>query len=254
MKLKNKVAAGVVVVGMVASMGTVFAATNAGTQLQGWYTTASNAVKTAIAGDFASYYVDKTITHAAAVNDMKGQAQRDIRDAGRAQVASVNQSINNQVSEYNTQIDTAQADITSKMPAEYDTVVSTTNAITNTTIAGIGAVNKKDLTSAIKNHKDTYLNRLDTEVAANQTAAVKALNDKISAAKSQLNALLAAEQTEATNEIKTNLDNKIAALETELKTLTDNGVAAAKAEISAKGAVLLTNGLNELDAIVKGIK
>ncbi|GGD91225.1 hypothetical protein [Paenibacillus nasutitermitis] len=253
MKMKNKVAAGVVVVGMVASMGSVFAATNAGTQLQGWYNTASAAVKNVIAGDFASYYTAQTTAHATAVGELKGQAQRDIRDAGRAQVASINQSINNQVNEYTGQINTAQAAIASNMPAEYDAVVSATNSDTNTAIAGIGVQNKKDLTNAIKNHKETYLNRLDTEVAPTQTAAVQALNDKISAAKSELSALLAAEQTEATNEIKSNLDNKIAALEAELKVLTDNGVAAAKAEIAAKGAVVLANSLNELDAIVQGI-
>ncbi|CAM4491492.1 hypothetical protein FHS16_005408 [Paenibacillus endophyticus] len=252
--IKSKVVAGVVVVGMVASMGTVFAATNAGTQLQGWYTTATNVVKTTISGDFANYYATSKTAHADAVGNLKGQAQRDIRDAGNAEIKNVNKAINDQVSEYTTQINTVQDAITGSMPAEYDAFVGTTNASANAAIDTIGVSNKKELNAAIKNHKNTYLNRQDEEAAKTKSAAVDALNAEIAATKSDLNALLAGESTTATTEIQTNLNNKIAALQAELVILTDAGVAEAEAAIAAKGLTLKTDALNELDAIVQAIQ
>ncbi|MGO4546809.1 hypothetical protein AB4Z29_18590 [Paenibacillus sp. 2TAB23] len=252
--IKSKVVAGVVVVGMVASMGTVFAATNAGTQLQGWYTTASKAVKSTISGDFANYYATSKTTHAAAVSDLKGQAQRDIRDAGNAEIKNVNKAINDQVNEYTTQINTAQDAITGSMPAEYDAFVGTTNASANDAIDTIGVSNKKELNAAIKNHQNTYLNRQNDAAATTKGAAVAALNAEIAETQSELNALLAGESTTATTEIQTNLNNKIAALQAELVTLTNKGVADAEAAIAANGAALQKDALDKLDEIVLSIQ
>ncbi|MBC8080964.1 MAG: hypothetical protein H7X86_11505, partial [Gorillibacterium sp.] len=221
---------------------------------RGWYTTSSSAVKSVITGDFAKYYEGKTTAHAAGVSTMTGQAQRDIRDAGYTEIARVNKSISNQVNEYTAQINTAQEAITSNMPAEYDAVVNATNASKESAIFAIGTTNKKDLTDAIRNHKNTYLNRLDEPVAKKQSEAVLALNNEITSTKNELNLLLAQEQATANTEIQLFLDNKIAALEVELKILTDKGVAAAEAEIAAKGAKLLDNSLSVLDEIVVGIE
>ncbi|MFC3799108.1 hypothetical protein [Cohnella sp. GCM10012308] len=253
-RIKSKVAVGAIVVGMVASMGTAFAATDAGSQLQSWYSTASTAVKATVSGDFASYYSTQKTAHAATVNGIKTGAQEDIRDAGNAKTSSVQQSINGQVTQYTNQINSAQGAIASSMPGEYDAFVSTTNGTTNTGVAAIGTEDKKTLNNAIKNHKNTYLNRLDTNVTATKTQAVNTLNAKIASTKSELQALLAGEQTDATAEVKANLDSKLAALEAELTTLTEAGVSEAKTAIDTKGDQLLNDSLNDLDAIVQGIQ
>jgi hypothetical protein len=252
--LKSKIVAGVVVVGMVASMGTVFAATNAGAQLQSWYNTASGFAKDAIAGNLASEYGPATAAHATAVGELKGQAQRDIRDAGNAELASVNGSINGQVTTYANQINAAQTEITNNMPAEFDGVVSETNATTDAAIDAIGVSNAQELTNAIRNHKNTYLNRLNNGVATTHTAAVTALNAEIATTKSELNALLAGEQDAATTEVIANLNEEIATLEAELATLTANGVAEAEGAIATQGGILEANALAELDAIVQAIE
>lgn len=252
-RIKSKVAVGVVVAGMVASMGTAFAATDAGAQLKGWYSSASIVVKAAVAGDLANYSAGKALTHAATVGSIKSGAQQDIRDAGNAKTNSVKQAINAQATEYANQISGAQASIESSMPGEYDSFVSDTNTVTNAGVDVIGAADKKILADAVKNHKNTYLNRLETGATDTKTAAAQALNTQIANTKAKLNDLLAAEKSAATDEVKANLDSKIAALEAELRSLTDAGVTDAKQAINTKGDQLLSSSLGELDVIVQGI-
>lgn len=247
---KAKVAAGVVVVGMVASMGTAFAATDAGGQLQGWYNSASNTIKSIVSGDFTTYKDGAKAANASTVNGIIGQAREDIRDAGNAEKKRVKDEINGQVGEYASQIDGAQASITSSMPGEYDSFVAGLNASANTEIAGIGAQNKSSINSAIRNHTGVYKGRLQTETAATHDAAVQTLTNKINDAKNALNDLLAQEQTTANQELADNLNTQISNLQAELQAMTDAGVAASQAAIEDLGAELLEDSLADLDQLV----
>ncbi|WP_169502963.1 hypothetical protein [Paenibacillus lemnae] len=251
--MKKKVVAGVVTVGMVASMGTAFAATGAGVQVQNWYTTASGVVKSIVSGNFATYYASENDIHNNKVNSSIGQARQDIRDAGNAEKSRATDAVNAEVDAYIAQIQGAQAKIEASMPREYDAYVSVTNKETNTEVNKTGAANETALNSAIKNHQGVYIGRLNEGVAATQDAAVNELNEQIQATKDALSALLASEGENAQGEIEENLRNKLDALQAKLAKVQTAGVNNAKKAITDRGAELEQAAKAELDSIVQGI-
>ncbi|ANE46505.1 hypothetical protein SY83_09690 [Paenibacillus swuensis] len=256
MKLfKSKVAVGVMAVSMAATIGTAYAAVNpnAGAQLQQWYTSASNATKAIIAGDFAAVYAGKKEELENSVEGLKNGARVSIAATGRAEVARVNTSVNGQLATYSGQIDTANGTITSGIAAEYDQLVAATNATTNGQVNAIGTVSKAGIASAIRNHEGVYSGRLSDAAAATTTQAKSDLSAKIAATKAELNRLLALEKETATTEINSNLTTKIAELKAELVALTARLKKEAEDRILAQGAALEAAALNELATIVNDI-
>ncbi|NOU84314.1 hypothetical protein GC102_00730 [Paenibacillus sp. LMG 31460] len=253
--LKSKLAIGVIATGLVAGMGTAFAATDAGGQLQSWYSSASAITKGLIAGDVASYVAankEKMVTDYKNINN---SAVNDVKTAGTTETTRVQDSINGQLNTYTTAIDSKNTSIKGSMPGEYDRLVNGTNAINNGVIDGIGFVAKLDITKDVNDQGRTSVNNLTTAVGTTQTQAATALTTKIEATKTELNTLLAAERTAASQEIKDNLAAKIAAKLAELQTLADTLETANKKAITDKGASLETTGLAALETIViNGLK
>ncbi|QHT58536.1 hypothetical protein GXP70_00115 [Paenibacillus lycopersici] len=248
--MKTKVAAGVVAVGMLASMGTVFAATDAGGQLHNWYDKASSTIKGVITGEFATYKSGKIDEHNGKVATAIGKARQDIRDAGNAQIANVKSSVTSQTAAYGSQLDSAKGAILTSMPAEFDAFVSTENTKTDGDVAKAGAQNTTDINNAIKNHKGVYLGRLDTETAPTVDAKKAELRSKIDQVKQALNGALEGEKNQAAIDLQNHLKAQLDALETQLDALTQAGVNAAIDEINAKGQTVLNTALSELDNIV----
>ncbi|QHW32300.1 hypothetical protein GZH47_16790 [Paenibacillus rhizovicinus] len=256
--IKTKVAAGVVAVGMLASMGTVFAATDAGGQLHNWYDAALGTVKTAINGDFATYKTTKLAAHKTAVDGIISKAQNDIRDEGNKKIGEVNAAVTSQTTQYGNQLDGAKGEILASMPAQFDAFVSTTNTATDTQLTPIATQNRTDINNAIKNHLGVYTGRLDLNNPDSRTAATltnkkKELTDKINDVKTALQTALNSEKSTATTEIQNYLNAQLTDLEAQLQALADTGVADAKNKLDAKATTVLNNALGELDAIVDGI-
>ncbi|MDR6554223.1 hypothetical protein [Paenibacillus qinlingensis] len=252
--LKSKLAIGFVATGLVAGMGTAFAATDAGAQLQSWYTTASTAAKLAIAGDFGTYYLNKTKALDDNVDSGLNAARVNIKTTGEAELAGVNNAIGTQNSAYLNQITNKKTSISNSIGAEYDDVVNTTNAVTNGSLLAIGIADTIEITNGIKNHEAVYTNRLNDGVKITSDAAVAELSANIIKTKADLEALLATEKTNATAEVKANLDTKISALQTKLAELTTQLQTAAQGKIVARADVLEADALKKLDDIVKNIK
>jgi hypothetical protein len=247
---KAKVAAGVVVVGMVASMGTAFAATDAGAQLSNWYNAASTNVKNAITTAFNGEKAEQTTAHAANVNGIIGQARNDIRDAGIAERNSVKNDINSAANEHASDISDSQAAILGSISGEYDGFVSGINAGVNSEVDGIGAQNETAIKNAVRNHTGVYVNRVNEGAAEAQSAAISQLTTAINDAKTALNNALASEQTTATNELIANLEAQLEALIAELEALTASQVAGAKTAIEAAGDAALASSLSALDTFI----
>jgi hypothetical protein len=251
--LKSKLAIGVIATGLVAGMGTAFAATDAGAQLQNWYSSASTAAKFAIAGDFGSYYLGKTKALQDNVDSGIATAQVNIKNTGEAELTGVNNAINTQNSTYLGQITNKEASISGSIGAEYDGFVSTTNKATNFSLGLIEFGDNLKITSAVKKQEDLYNGNLDAGVKTTSDAATAALTKQIVDTKAALEALLATEKATATTEVKANLDTKISALQTKLSELTTQLQTAAQGKIANRADVLETKALTDLENIVKSI-
>ncbi|MHA6481790.1 hypothetical protein ACX1C1_07780 [Paenibacillus sp. strain BS8-2] len=251
---KTKVVAGVIAVGMVASMGTAFAATDAGGQLTNWYNAASTSIKGIITGEFTAYSDDAKADHKNTVDGIIKQSRENIRDLGIAEKNDVNAQINAQVTTYTTQISNAQSSIQSNIGSEFDTFVGIENGKTSDAVNAIGLQNQKDLGNAIRNHQNWYADTyLVNETNITHAAAKTTLETAISTAKGALNDSLATEQGIAATELQNHLDGAISSLQGQLNDQAADGVAAAKVVIEAKGEALLETSLSALDAIVDGI-
>lgn len=253
--LKSKLAIGVVATGLVAGMGTAFAATgvDAGVQLQSWYSAASNLAKATVTGQLNTYYATKTGELNTTVTTGINAARTNIAATGRAELAGVNSEINDQKGAYLGQISNAKGAINTSIGAEYDAFVSSTNDKTNRDLAAVGVQAEKDITNAVRNHEGVYTTRLNEGVAATSTAAKNALTTAIVDAKSELNGKIAAESGQAATEVTTNLNTTIGALQTQLANSTSSKQTAAQERLAALADTLEGNAIDELDAIVQGI-
>ncbi|KRF04457.1 hypothetical protein ASG89_21665 [Paenibacillus sp. Soil766] len=253
--LKSKLAIGVVATSLVAGMGTAFAAkTDAGAQLQTWYTTASGLAKAAVTGNLNTYYGTKTEELKTTVTTGINSARTNIAATGRAELAGANKAINDQNGEYLGQINSAKTAINNSIENEYDSFVSTTNDKTNTDLAAVGVKAEKDIANAVRNHENYYSNNVLTPgVATTSTKAQTDLNTAISTTKSNLNGSITTQSEIAATEVTTNLNNTIGALETQLANSTSDKQIAAQGRISTLADKLEGDALDELDAIVQGI-
>ncbi|KRE49179.1 hypothetical protein [Paenibacillus sp. Soil724D2] len=253
--LKSKLAIGVIATGLVAGMGTAFAATDAGGQLQSWYSSATKATKALVAGDVYGYVESNKAKLVSDYNTINNTAVNDVKTAGTTETARVQGSINGQVTTYSNAIDSKNASIKGNMPGEYNNVVNEANNFNNGVVWGLGEAGKFDIKKDVNAQGTSSVKSLETAVGTTQTQAATTLTKKIEDTKAELNTLLAAERTAASQEIKDNLAAKIAAKLAELQTLADTLETANKKAITDKGASLETTGLAALESIViNGLK
>lgn len=253
--LKSKLAVGVIATGLVAGMGTAFAATDAGGQLQSWYNSATKVTKALVAGDVASFVAsnnDKLVSDYKAINN---GAVNDVKTAGTTETTQTQGAINGQVTTYSNAIDAKKGSIVAGMPGEYDKVVNEANTFNNGVIDGLGFAGKLDIIHDVNEQGKKSLNALESNVATTQTQAAATLTTKIETTKTELNNLLSQERTAASKEIKDNLTAKIAAKLAELQKLADDLEAANIKTITDKGDALEASGKTALENIViNGLK
>jgi hypothetical protein len=252
--LKSKMAVGVVAVGLVASMGTAFAATGgAGAQVQSWYNTAKDLAFNTVTGQAGSYAQAKLPALQTEYNGIKNTAVNNVKTAGTDAATIANNNINGKKDTYIDQINASEATITTAMPGQFDGYVSGAKTVINNGAIQAETYAENEVTSKVTGQTNTSKGLLNTSVTDTKTAAVNALTAEINATKLALQNAIATEQGTALTEVKAALEAKIVELRTQLNAFTAGKVDAAKADIQAKGVELETDATNALDALVAGI-
>ncbi|MFD2442806.1 hypothetical protein ACFSO7_02195 [Bacillus sp. CGMCC 1.16607] len=251
--LKGKIVVGAVAFGLVSGVGTAFANTDAGGQLQSWYNNQFNAATGKSATELTKYGVGLAKGLEAEKNKLKGDTVQNVKTAGTDEVTRANGAINTAAQGHIDAINTKKGAISSGMSNQFDQFVNKTNGVTNSVVTSVAKKAQTEIENAVKAQGSTSLTFVNDQVSATKNAAIESLGQAIKDAKSELEGLLAAEQTAATNEMKANLDAQISAKRTQITESIAALELLKKGEITQKGASIEAAAKAELDALVSGI-
>ncbi|MBT2678657.1 hypothetical protein J7E38_06550 [Bacillus sp. ISL-35] len=251
--VKGKVVAGVVTVGLLSGMGTAFANTDAGTQLQNWYSKQFNTAKQQSAIEVYNYARGQKNSLMQEKDNLKNAAVTNVATAGKNEVDRANGEINSALAGHVEAINTKEAAITAAMPGQFDQAVSSLNRTVNYYVGQEANSAKNEITTAVNAQGAESVGYVNTEVTETKTDAVAALEAEITAAKAELERLVGEEKAAATSELKANFDAQIVKVRGEITTLIEALEEANTKLIIEKGAEIEAAAKADLDALVNGI-
>lgn len=251
--LKSKIMAGVLCATLVGGVGTAFAATDAGTNLETWYNNQFKASTKALWDTVYKEGVQKAIAQMGWFNTTKNTAVNNVKAAGETEVTTSNETINGMLKEHTDAITAQQGTITTDMPGEYDGFVNEKNNWVDGEATKYTALANGDIKNNLDKQGTASFNKVTNEVGATKSAAIKSLEDAIAKAKGELNVLIASEQTAATAEIRTHIQGQIDAKKIEIEKATKDLEQAKKDAIEAEGLRIENAAKSELDGLVNGI-
>jgi hypothetical protein len=251
--VKGKVVAGVVTVGLLSGIGTAFANTDAGTQLQSWYNGQFNTAKQQSASAVYNYALGQKNSLMQEKENLKNAAVTNVATAGTDEVDRANGEINSALESHVDAVNTKEAAITTAMPGQFDSFVTSTNGTVNYYVGQEASKATNEITSAVNAQGVVSVDTVNTEVSTTKTNAVAALESEISAAKAELQRLVNEEKAAATQELKDNFDAQIVAVRGQIVDLIADLENANKEAIADKGAEIEAAAKAELDALVNGI-
>lgn len=252
--VKSKIAVGVIATGLVAGMGTAFAAVSpAGSQLNTWYNNAYTTTINALNGDLGTYGEKRAKDLTTEYTKGKGEAVKAVQTTGTNETTRVNASVSTAAQEHVDAINAAETTISNNMAGQFDGVVKSNNdKIDQAAVQGKKAV-EGEIKKAVETQGTTSVNSLTTEANKTKDAAVTQLKAEIAATQDALNKALAAEKTQANKDIVEHLEAKIVELRGQLTTYTVGQINTQNTKITDKGAELEKAAKAALDELVAGI-
>jgi hypothetical protein len=251
--MKKKLIVGVAAFGLVSGAGVAFAASDAGVELQSWYNSKFNSAKTDSQNAVIGYAVGQAGALTNEFNGLKNGAKADIAAAGTTEQGRANGKINTYKQDYIDAINTKETEIGAGMAAAFDSHVTSTTNQMNAIIDGVAATYKTQATNEINTQGTTSFNAVTTNVGLSKTEALAALTKEIADTKAALQALLDAEKTTASKELKDNFDTKVQAKRIELTNYINNLEAAKILLIQGEGSRIEGEAKSEMDTLVDGI-
>lgn len=252
--LRNKIIAGAVVFSMVGGLGTVFATSDAGAQLESWYNNTRFPQAVAkVTNDVTAYA--KTLVGGlfSWLGETKNGAVAAVTKAGTDEEARANGAINGALKEHKDSITAKQSEIENAMPKLFDDNVAKANLqVDDYAGKGVSIANGQIKPAVDKQGKDS-LGGVTTNVGATKEAAVADLTSAIKAAKDSISGKVDTEVATATGEINKHIDDKIAETKPLVESAADTLVGAKKTSIEAEGQKIEGQAKDAMDALVEGI-
>lgn len=249
--MKSKIAAGVVVVSVVAGTSTVFAGVDAGAQFKNWYGSLFGKTTATIQAQVATDYAANLSDYQKEYNTLKNTSKQEIVTEAGVKVDSANSAIKGQKDGYISQINGAKADI--NVAGDFSKFVTTTNQGNDIIKEGVRKTGEADLKSTLNKQGQDSVKEVNKQVTASKDAATQELTDKIAAAKKEIQDLVAQQATAADKSIRDHIDAKIVELRQQLQAYAAELVAQNKAKVDAEGDKVQQEATDALDAIAASI-
>jgi hypothetical protein len=252
--LKSKIVTGVVVASVIGSSTFAFANTNAGTQFTAWGQTQINAAKTAVQTDLAG----KLATQQAAINTKaatdKGAAEGRINQAGTDEKADTKSKIEDKLAAHVASLGTALQAFLAAIGDDFDTLVSTSNSNTTSTLNHQYNQLNTDITTVLNAAKATNVNSVTEESLLVKGKATSDLIKEINRVKSELAARVNSEKATATTEVTNHLTSEVARINGLLDSLISGLETNAKADIAAAGLAVETSTFANFERVINLIE
>ncbi|MCT8140015.1 hypothetical protein H1D32_21395 [Anaerobacillus sp. CMMVII] len=265
--VKGKIAAGVLTVTLVSGgMGVAFANTNAGEQLERWYTELFSSKKVEMENDVNIYGLSLVEDLKNDKNQLITDSNLDVSEAGSTETGRVEGQITSALGTHKTDISNMANDITKwaggkggqanaglifhnlkDWRAYYEGVV-------DGVISQQKAKAMTEVLNAIAGQGETSITNLETAVESARSAAVLDLEAAILKAKTDIEGLLDDKaKTDGVDKLTNYIDIKVAAAKKEIEDTASDLVEEIKESILELGAELERDAIQDLQDLVDGI-
>lgn len=251
--LKTKIAAAVVAVSMLATGSLAFAYSDAGQELNSWYTMQFGKATAKVYGAVLTRLGLETISFGGWARNVKNTAVANVDAAGDTEAARAAGAITGKAAEYTGQLAAAEGNITAAMPGHFDAVVTDVNGIVNDGLDASQGAAQGVIDRAVNAQGTTSVGQVTTAATAAETQAIADLQAAINGAKSRLAALIEQEKNTAKGEALANLQAKIAEIKSEIQAATDALVQLKIAAITTEGATIEARAKAAMASIVEAI-
>jgi hypothetical protein len=248
--LKSKIVTGVVVASVIGSSTFAFANTNAGTQFTAWGQAQIDAAKTAVQTDLAG----KLATQQAAINTKaandKAAAEGRINQAGTDEKADTKSNIEAKLAEHVTSLGTALQTFLNAIGADFDSLVSTSNSNTTSTLNHQYNLLNSDITTVLTAAQTRNVEDVTEQSLLVKGKATSDLIKEINRVKSELAAEVASQKTTATTEVTNHLNSEVARINGLLDSLISGLETSAKNAIAAAGLAVETSAIANFERVI----
>lgn len=250
---KKKIVAVVLAISLIGSLGTVFAATDAGTQLRTWYNAQKAATFSSTTAEVVNYTLGKQAEEEAKVAQMNTDATDSLTSATDLEEGSTGRAINTARDSHISSLNAEKDLIIGGMGADFTSFINTQKGNIDLIASTLLNRGKGVIDAGIAVNVNEYINPAINNMNRSKTDAKTALSAAITAAKNSISSELDINETAAISALELYVDTKILEIEGALLTYKDGLVAQKIAYVQGEGARIEGEALSDLQLLVDAI-
>ncbi|MHC0037578.1 hypothetical protein [Pseudoneobacillus sp. C159] len=250
MSLKGKIATGVIAASVIGTSTFAFAQTNAGTQFTAWGQAQINAAKSAVQSDLAGKLATKQGEISLKATGDKAAAEGRINQAGTDEKDDTKSKIQAQLTAHVTSLGTALQAFLDAIGGDFDTLVSTSNSNTTSSLNHQYNQLSADITTVLNAAQTRNVEDVTEQSLLIKGKATSDLIQEINRVKSELAAKVASEQATATQEVTDYLNREVARINGQLDTLISGLETAAKNAIADAGKEVEDSAIENFERVI----